>query len=205
MSKSRQLRSSLLLALGPVAVLAGACSSSPTTPVATVVVARGGVTCHNITGSLTFSPSLTTKGGAAETTSITVNAAGCGTSGSNVSRVIKGVGTATLTSTSNSCAGLLNSRPLTIDIAWTPATVHPSIVTFTGYGGASGPSGGEGFTLPKSGATAKVTGSFAGSDHGAGSTATAFSGQTTTQLLTACESSAGLTSIAVTSGSVTLK
>jgi hypothetical protein len=59
--------------------------------------------------------------------------------------------------------------------------------------------------LPKSGATAKVTGSFAGSDHGAGTTATAFSGETTTQLLGACESSAGLTSIAVTSGSVTLK
>jgi len=204
-SMSCKLRSSLLLALGLIAVLAGACSSSPSTPVATVVVARGGVTCNTITGSLTFSPSLTTKGGAAETTSITVNAAGCVTAGSNVSRVIRGVGTATLTSTSNSCAGLLNSRPLTIDIAWTPATVHPSVVTFTGYGGTSGPSGGEGFMLPKSGATAKVTGSFAGSDHGAGSTATAFSGQTTTQLLTACESSAGLTSIAVTSGTVTLK
>ena len=172
---------------------------------ATVTVATGGVTCNSITGALTFSPSLTTKGGTAESTSITVNAAGCVTSGSNVSRITRGVGTATLTSTSNSCASLLNSRPLTIDIAWTPATVHQSVLTFSGYGGASGPSGGEGFTLPKSGATAMVTGSFAGADHGAGSTATAFSGQTTTQLLTACESSAGLTSIAVTSGSFTLK
>jgi hypothetical protein len=94
--------------------------------------------------------------------------------------------------------------PLTVDISWTPATVHPSVLTFSGYGAASSPSG-EGFRLPKAGATAKVTGSFAGSDHGASSTATAFSGQTTTQLLTACESTAGLTSIAVTSGSVSLK
>jgi len=134
-----------------------------------------------------------------------VNAAGCVTSGSNVSRITGGVGTVTLNSASNSCASLLNSRPLIIDITWTPATVHQSVLTFSGYGGATGPSGGEGFTLPKPGATAKVTGSFAGADHGAGSTATAFSGQTTAQLLTACESSAGLTSIAVTSGSVTLK
>ncbi len=205
MSMPYKTRSMLLVALVPVAVLATACSSSPSTPVATVMVASGGVTCSNITGSLTFSPALTVKGGTAESTSITVNAAGCVTSGSNVSAITRGTGTATLTSTSNSCAGLLNSRPVTVDITWTPAVVHPSVVTFSGYGGATGPSGGEGFMLPKSGATAKVTGSFAGSDHGAGTTATAFSGETTTQLLGACESSAGLTSIAVTSGSVTLK
>ncbi len=199
--------SALLVMLVPMALLAAACSSSPSPPSATpaVVVATGGVTCHTVTGALTFSPALTVNGSTAESTSISVNAAGCVTSGSNVSGITRGTGTATLTSTSNSCAGLLTSRPVTVDITWTPATVHPSVVTFSGYGGATGPAGGEGFLLPKAGATAKVTGSFAGSDHGAASTATAFSGETTTQLLGACESSSGLTSIAVTSGSVTIK
>jgi hypothetical protein len=65
--------------------------------------------------------------------------------------------------------------------------------------------GDEGFTLPASGGTAKVTGSFAGSDLGATSTAQTFSNQTGKQLLTACGSSAGLASLQVASGTLALK
>jgi hypothetical protein len=79
------------------------------------------------------------------------------------------------------------------------------VITFSGYSVGTGPSGGGEFTLPKAPGTAKVTGSFAGSDHGAGSKAAAVSSQTATELVAACGSSAGLASIPVTSGNVTLK
>jgi hypothetical protein len=200
----------LLVALGLVALVATACSSSPkaapaTTTTTTVTTATGGVACTNLTGSLTFSPPLTTKGGSAESTAIALSATGCTTKGSNVANVTGATASATISSTTNSCTSLITSRPLAINITWAPATTHPSVLSFSGYGGTTGSSGGEGFKLPGTGATAKVTGSFAGSDHGATSTATAVSGETATQLLAACGSSAGLTSIQVTSGTVTLQ
>ncbi len=178
MSTKCKSRLAFLLPLGLVAGLATSCSSSP--HVATVVVATGGVTCNSITGALTFTPPLTTKGGSAESTAITLNATGCATSGSNVSKVTRGTASATITDTSNACTGLLNSRPITVNITWTPATIHPSVLTFSGYAGSTGSGGDLGFTLPKSGDTAKVIGSFPGADHGAGSTSTAFSNQSGT-------------------------
>jgi hypothetical protein len=208
MSMLRMVRLTLVLPLGLVVTLA-ACSSGstpsagPTTTAQTL--ATGGVTCTNITGSLTFTPPLTTKGGSAESTAITLSAAGCTTQGSNVSTVSGASGSATITSTTNSCTGLLNSRPLKVAMTWSPSTVRSSVVTFSGYGGVTNASGGEGFKLPNAGGTTKVTGSFAGSDHGAGSTATTYSNQTGTQLLTACGSSAGLPSLQVTTGTLTLK
>ncbi len=205
----RPSRSALLLFLCLVAALATACgsSSSPSAgpPTTTVTVASGGVTCTTITGSLTFSPPLTTKGGSSESTTVALHAAGCTTKGSNVASVTGGTGSATITSSTNACAGLLTSRPLTVDLTWAPSTIHSSVVTFSSYTGASGPSGGEGFILPAPGGTAKVTGSFSGSDHGASSTAATYSSQTGTQLLSACGAATGLTSIDVTSGILTLK
>ncbi len=209
MSMMRAVRLSLLVPLGVIATLATACSSSPSPsaapPTTTLTLATGAVTCTDITGALTFSPPLTTKGGSAESTAIALTASGCTTNGSNVPTVTRGSESATLTSDTNSCTGLLMSRALTVNIAWTPSTIRPSVLTFSGYGGTSGSSGEEGFALPNAGGGAKVTGSFAGADHGAGSTATAVSAQTATQLLAACGSSAGLTSIQVSSGTVTLK
>jgi len=208
-SKVRTSKLLWLVPLGLVATLTTSCSSSPSpgaTPATTTLkVATGAVTCTGVTGMLTFSPPLTTKGAGAESTGISLKAAGCTTKGSNVAAVAGATATATISSPTSSCTGLLNSRVLTIDITWSPATIHQSVLTFTGYGGTTSSSGGLGFTLPKVGDTAKVIGSFAGSDHGAGSTGQAFSGQTGTQLLTACGSSAGLASIQVTSGTLDLK
>ncbi len=207
MSITRKVGVPGLVPLLALTLLAAACSSgsSPSPTSAPATTATGSVTCHNISGALAFSPPLTTKGTSPESTAITLTAAGCTTKGSNVSRVTKGTGSATLTSSTNSCTGLLTSRALTIDISWTPSTIRPTVLTFSGYGGASGTSGDEGFTLPDAGGTAKVMGSFAGADHGSGSTAATFSGQTATELLASCGSSTGLTSIEVTSGTVVLK
>jgi hypothetical protein len=119
--------------------------------------------------------------------------------------VTGGAGSATISSPSNSCASLINSRALTIHIAWAPATIRSTVVTFSGYDAASDAAGREGFILPKAGGTTTVTGSFAGSDHGAAATAATYSNQTGTQLLTACSASTGLTSIDVTTGTLALK
>jgi len=208
MSIMRTMRSPLLVSLALVSISAAACSSSSSpnaSPATTALtLARGGLSCTTITGSLTFSPPLTTKGVSPESTAIALTATGCTTEGSNVTNVTGGSGSATITSPTNSCTGLLNSRAIKIDLAWTPPTIRQSVLTFSGYAGASS-SGNEGFTLPNAGGTAKVTGSFAGSDHGAGSTAATFSNQTGMQLLTACGSSSGLTSLQVTSGTLILK
>lgn len=208
----------LLVALGLVAALATSCSSgsgssststsgaaaAPTTTT-TAAVASGTIACTGITGSLTFSPPLTTKGTAAESTAINLQAAGCTASGSNAPAVTASTATATISSPTSSCTGLLTPRALTITITWSPSTIRPSVLTFSGYGAAMNSSGDEGFTLPTKGGTAKVTGSFAGSDQGASSTAQTFSNQTGTQLLASCGSSAGLASLQVTSGSLALK
>jgi hypothetical protein len=209
MSRTHTVRLSLVVTIGLLAALATACgsstspSASPTTT--SLTLATGGVTCTGMTGSLTFTPPLTNKGGSAESTAIALSSSGCTAKGSNVSTVTGGTASATISSTSNSCAELITSRALTINIAWAPATIRPSVLTFSGYGGTTAPSGGEGFKLPNPGGTAKVTGSFSGSDHGASSTAVALSNETTTQLLTACGSPAGLTSVQVTSGTVSLQ
>ena len=197
-------RRPLALALGAAAALVlAACSSSPAAPVAKV--ATGTVTCSAITGAVSFSPPLTTKGGSAETSSINVTSTGCTPSGSNVTSVTKGVGTATLSNTSNNCTGLLNAQPLTITIRWSPSTIKPTVVKFSSYA-VTEVSGGKGaFDLPGTKGTASVTGSFAGSDGGAGSTSVAVSNETATQLLAGCGSSAGLVSIPVASGTLTLK
>ncbi len=205
----RRARGPRLVALGLLAVAAAACSSggssSTTSTTAPPKIATGSVTCSDVTGSLTFSPPLTTKGTSPESTAISLRAASCITTGSNVATVASGVGSATISGTTNSCTNLLNPRTLTVNITWSPSSIRPSVLTFSGYAAATGPSNGEGFTLPNPKGTAKITGSFGGSDQGAASTAATFSGQTATQLLATCGSSAGLPSIQVTSGNLTLK
>jgi hypothetical protein len=198
-----------LVALGLLAVVAAACSSGGSSTTTSTSpppkVATGTVICSDVTGALTFSPPLTTKGTSPESTAISLSASGCVTKGSNVATVATGAGSATISGTTNSCTNLLNPRALTVDITWSPSTIRPSVLTFSGYAPSTGPSNGEGFILPAPKGTAKVTGSFAGSDQGAASTAATYSGQTATQLLAACGSSAGLPSIQVTSGNLTLK
>jgi len=202
-------RTSVLVLLLPLAVVVAttaACGgSSPTSSAPPVVVATGSVSCTGVTGSVSFSPALTKTGTSPESATISVTSAGCTTSGSDV-HVTSGAGTATLSDPNNSCTGLITPRQLTVDITWTPPTVHSSAVTFSGFTVATnGPGGGGGFTLPSASGTAKVTGSFAGSDHGAGSTSAVYSSDTVTQLLAACGSAAGLATIPVTSGSLDLK
>ena len=192
-----------LALLAAVAVTAGACSSgSPAAPAA--VVARGTVSCRSVTGSVSFSPPLTAKGTSPETSTIAVSASRCTVSGSNVNRVEGASASATLMSATNACQGLLTSQALTFTVHWSPSIIRPTVLHYSGY--TVSVSAGKGaFTLPDAGGTASVTGSFAGSDHGAGSSALAVADESATGLVSACGSSTGLASIPVTSGTLTLK
>jgi hypothetical protein len=89
-------------------------------------------------------------------------------------------------------------------IHWSPATITPSVLDFSGYSITSTPAGNGGFSFPDPGGTAKVTGSFAGSDAGASSTAALYFDPSVAQIQSVCRSS-GLSSLPVTSGTVTLK
>jgi hypothetical protein len=188
-----------LLPLALVAILATGCSSNSTP----ATVATGSVTCTHLTGRLAFSPRLTTRGGTTLSTAIVLKATGCTTSESNVPSVTSGNVTTTISSTSNACNRVLTLRSLTVKATWTPANIRASVISFSEYSLSSSRSGAGGFTFPNPGGTAKVTGSFAGSDNGANSIAVVVFNRTITQLLAACRSS-GLASIPVTSGRVTL-
>jgi hypothetical protein len=128
------------------------------------------VTCNDVTGSLAFSPPLTATGAGAgagaETGTIRLHATGCATSGSNVSAVGSGTAAVSLTSPTSTCSGVLTLRPVALTTHWTPSTVTPSVLTFSGYSIASRPTGNGGFSFPDPGGTAKVTGSFAGGRRG---------------------------------------
>jgi hypothetical protein len=192
------------------AVLASACSSaaSSTSSASAPATASGSVTCSTVTGSLAFSPPLTATGAGAgagaETGTIRLHASGCATSGSDVSAVGSGTAAVSLSSPTSTCSGVLTLRSVALTIHWMPSTVTPSVLAFSGYSIASRPTGNGGFSFPDPGGTAKVTGSFAGSDGGASSTAAIYFDPSVAQLQSVCRSS-GLSSIPVTSGTVTLR
>jgi hypothetical protein len=180
-----------------------AAGGTPTT-LAGGTIATGGVTCTNVVGVVNFSPPLTSSGTSAETTEISLTASGCTTSGSNAAPVTGGRASATIQSTSNSCTGLLSSKPVAVAVTWAPNSIHASVASFSGYAIVPDAAGHIGFSLPGSGGTVTVAGSFAGSDNGAASKASTFSDQTTAQLLATCGTTAGVASLTIASGSVTL-
>jgi hypothetical protein len=96
---------------------------------------------------------------------------------------------------------VLTSTPATVSVTWDPSSIQPSAVSFSGSSFVF--SGGVAYVLPNAGGTATVTGSFAGSDNGAHSSASINSTMTPAQFLAACSSAAGISSLAA-SGTLTL-
>lgn len=200
--------SALLSVLVLSAVLVQGCSSNPAAHVSASapVSASGSVHCSKVTGSVGFSPPLTTKGAAAETTTVSLKLARCSPSGSNVSVVSSGLATSTYTSGTSVCADLIKSRALTVNTTWSPTSIKPSVVTFSGFSLGTNSADDSGFVLPgkSPNPSAKVVGSFAGSNHGASSTALVYANEGATQLVGGCSKASGLASITVGSGVVTL-
>jgi len=187
------------VALGLFAIMVTGCSSSASSS----GVATGGVSCSQITGTVSFAPPLATSGKAAETTTVTLRASKCNTSDSDVS-VVSGAATATINRATNACASLLTSKAITATVTWKPTSIRPTVVRFSGFSVTADKAGDAGFALPGPGHSVDVTGSFAGADHGARSQAVVFSSQPATQPLAACAQASGLSTIVVASGALTL-
>ena len=184
----------VLISISPVADAA---------PKAKVVVATGSIRCARVTGSITYNPPVRHVGTQPETQVFRFRASACSTTNSNVKRVTGGNLTVTVHRTTNSCVDLLATHLSTSTGTWTPTSIHTTSATFSGYVFVHNAAGDIGFTVPNPGAVARVSGSFAGKDHGRSSTATTFVSMTAAQLASACLSPAGLSKQSIVSGYAT--
>ena len=174
-----------------------------------LVTGTGTLKCTKIAGTVTFKPPLkgTTQNNNTETQTYKLTATGCKPSGSNITKVTKGVVSQTIHTTDTSCYGLIHGSATGFNFTavWTstPAAANSGIA-FSGdtpvvVGGKAG------FKLPNTGGSSAVTGSFPGGDGGMTSSAEGVTSQTATQLLAPCSTSAGLKTIKITKGSLNLK
>ena len=197
-----------VIILGPlllVASLASACSSSSTssTSTAAATLATGKISCTGVSGTIAFVPPLTSSGTSPESTNIAFTASGCTPSGSNASTITSGHGTAVIKDSTNACTGITTSKPVKVTVGWSPSTVLPTVVSFSGYKVGANASGDYGFTLPDTGGSDNVTGSFSGSG-ATNATASTYSSSTAAQIATSCGSSTGLASLTLTTGSFSI-
>lgn len=197
-------RPALVLALlGCAGALSAAAWAAPLSRTASAIVGTGSIVCKQVTGSITYSPADRLGGTTAEVQVFSFRASRCSTTHSNVSHVLGGSVTTTVRRATNSCADLLVSQPSRGSGAWEPSSIHPTTASFSGYTIVTSATGDVGFTVPNTGGRASVSGSFAGKDHGARSTATVYTNMTTAQVETACISLQGLSRQTIISGTAT--
>ena len=165
----------------------------------------GTVTCTSVKGVLKFSTPITSTGATSgsQTTSFKGKIGGCTASGTGAVTPKKGKVSSTSTSNGGSnCAGFGGSvatTATTFTIKWAPSKILPTVITFPA-GAISVASGGKGFTLGGSGVSVAAGSSYAGTDNGGSSTASA---TTTIDLTNLCAAvvKKPLKSIKIVSGS----
>lgn len=206
------------LAVVGAAMLVAGCTTTATS--ITSVVATGRIRCTTVSGSVRFSPPLTASGHSLETVVVTADLSGCSPTASNVGQVAAGTATLRIPVDTSACAGLLqfptsaggvsapaSSQALTIRATWTSGafghSVAPSVLRFSGFAATVNQAGDVGFAFPGQGHQAVMSGSFAGADHGALSTASVETGEQAGQILDSCSGPSGLASIAIDDGQVT--
>ena len=190
----------LLIAVVAFAMSLTAVGSPPASAKTKVVVATGGVVCTRVTGSTSFYPPVRHIGTKPETPVFVFHASGCRTTKSNVKHVTSGNLTVSIHRASNSCVDLLLSQPSKGSGTWKPGSIHGTTASFSGFSFVHNKAGDAGFTVPNAGGTATVTGSFAGTDHGARSTATVYMNMTALQFRAACMAPAGVSRETIISG-----
>jgi len=191
--------------------LVGCARSSPSSG-----VASGSIHCSAVKGSVDFQPPLDSTGGSAERVTVKARLSRCFTTGSSVRAVSAGTVTSTILVATNACSGLLqfpsslggvstplSSRRVVVDTKWHPASIAPTTAIFSGFSVTTNDSGSPGFAFPGVGHQAKVTGSFAGTNRGALSTAVVFTNQGVDELAAECSRPSGMASIELSSGEVT--
>ena len=160
----------------------------------------GTVTCSGAKGTITFSPPLKTTGPfTTETTTAKITFSGCsgGTPNPTKGTVDQSLSNA---SSTNSCTGILTSKPETLNVKWKPGKLDGSTTSFSGYAEGSDSAGDAGFTYPNSGGTGSTAGSFPSTK---GATSASYSNMTQAQIVTACGTSGGLSKLTIVQGSTT--
>lgn len=196
----------LLATAFTAALVAGLAVTPPAGASNKAKVATGSVHCSHVTGTILYSPALHHVGTGPEVQRFVIHVSGCTTTGSNVRHVSAGTLTASIHRPVNSCLDLL--APVTshapVAVVWKPTSIKRSLIDFSGFQYVLGPMDHVGFRVPPTGGTATVSGSFAGHDRGARSTATLYTNTTPLQFQAACVAPAGVARESIVSGTATL-
>jgi hypothetical protein len=163
------------------------------------------IICTKLTGTVTFSPKLTSKGYTSGSTTTTVKAtvSGCTVKGTYSDKVTSGTVTGTIkgvagtpTKPSGTCTSLTgsNTDSGTLSTKWAASPAVPnSVLTVKSVTGGVKSSHGT-FTIPGS-VKGSAAGSFEGANKGSSDKTVAQTTDTVTQILTAC--SAGVSSLGI--------
>jgi len=162
----------------------------------------GTVSCTQVTGSVRFDPPLTNDGSASEVASLLLVVKGCAAGGGGSTPRLAH-GSTELSMTSSSCANLSSGSKTTVNIAisWRPTKDGSTEVNFPGYSLTS--TSDLGFSL--GGEHTSASGSYAGTDAGASSTATVTFNLTPAKVEVACGTRKGLKSLKIQTGLLSLK
>jgi hypothetical protein len=163
----------------------------------------GTLTCTAIKGTVSFKPTLTMTPQTVKTT-IKITVSGCTPSGGGATPT-KGTASSSSTTAGQTCTSLAtgSTTPQTLTTKWSPTSIAPSTVTFSGYNPATNGMGDEGFSLPNTGGSASGSGSYMDGDSGASSTAVAYTNLTEAKLAADCAGK-GFKKLSIKSGSAFL-
>lgn len=185
-----------------LSIVAGAPSASAAA--ATAITATGSATCVGVSGTVSFNPpitSSTTVGSETATTTLTLS--NCTQSGQTdvSSATVTGAFSSAATYSDNSCADVLGGTYSSADIDWTgadpapPDGIAPTSMTWAGTANADAQS-------PSNFVGLASMATFATGSYGGTSSATIFGGLTRSQLMTACATAGGVSTLTITSGVV---
>ncbi len=165
------------------------------------------VTCTGVSGTVKFSPPITTNESAGtETTSIKATLTGC-TSNATGLTVLSGSAKGSISSThtagTNGCTALAgnNTENGTLTTKWKSSpklSSGSSVVTVHSVMGSIGSNGNATFHIPGS-TPSSGTGSFSGTDNGASDATSAQTTTSASSILATCETAKGLKSIGIQS------
>ena len=163
-------------------------------------VQHGTADCTGVTGSITFTPPLTTSGSAQEKIAGSFKFSHCTAHGGT--DPIRAVANLRATVQSG-CPGIVPplgylGYTLSATIWWGIRSIAPSHVAFVGIDSSNGSN----ISLVVGGPNTSATGSYSGADGGATSMASIATKTTVAQATQACSSARGLSHLAIASGTV---
>lgn len=182
--------------------------------------AVGTLSCAGVSGSITFAPALVLGGDTPDLEKVSLRISDCTTTASNYPTPTSGRGTSLGKLSTNDCSNLLTGATLKAASSTNrpyqqgdalpalhvslPHRTYSAVHVNVAFGGKTESSDPDlGWRLGGVGTT--VATSFTGSDAGSSSTAEYNSNMTTSQVASACASPAGIASVKIVNGTLTLQ